>query len=62
MKVFIIGDAGQNSTACGVNRGDEFAHPDIRLWQQQSSELLEQPGIFDDQSWCAGGFAQSAMS
>jgi hypothetical protein len=41
-----------------IARGDEFAHSDIRLWQQRSKELLQHPEMFDYQYWCAGGFAQ----
>jgi len=45
-----------------IARGDDYVHPDIRLWQQRSRELLEHPETFDYQRWCAGGFTRTAMN
>lgn len=42
-----------------IARGDAYEHPDIRLWQERSRNLLEDSTLFDYEKWCAGGFARA---
>jgi hypothetical protein len=42
-----------------IQRGDEYRHPDIRLWQQRSRHLMKHPEKFDYRLWCAGGLART---
>src|SRR5690606_17989725 len=41
-----------------IEMGDAVDHPDIRRWQERSRRLLEHPGEFDYEQWCAGGLAR----
>jgi hypothetical protein len=43
-----------------IERGDDYRHPDIKLWQIRSQELLKKPELFDYHQWCGGGFAKQA--
>lgn len=45
-----------------IARGDAYSHPDIRLWQKRSSELLEVPERFDYEQWCGGGLARESCT
>jgi hypothetical protein len=62
---FMVGDAVRSDfhsrphpTIKGfINRGDDFDHPDIRLWQKGSRDLLARPDSFEYNQWC-GGFRQ----
>ncbi len=40
-----------------VERGTQYAHPDIQLWQERSRNLMANPDSFDYDLWCAGGMA-----
>jgi hypothetical protein len=62
----IVGDAVRNgfrSRPCTVIEGflaraDAFDHPEIRLWQRRSRELLANPAHLDYALWCGGGLAR----
>jgi hypothetical protein len=61
----IVGDAvrtgyrtaGRGDIEALLARADAYAHPDIRLWQRRSRDLLAGRVAFDYESWCAGGLA-----
>jgi len=42
-----------------INRGDEYPHPSIKLWQGRSRALLRDPSTFEYGSWCAGGLSRA---
>lgn len=45
-----------------IDRGDEYDHPSIKLWQKRSRELLRHPDSFDYTLWCAGELARTPGS
>jgi hypothetical protein len=44
-----------------IARGDGYAHPDIKLWQERSRQLLKHPELFDYGNWCAAGYAKGSQ-
>jgi hypothetical protein len=42
-----------------IERGDEYRHPSIQLWQRRSRALLRDPSTFEYDAWCAGGLARA---
>ena len=40
-----------------VERGEAYRHPDVRAWQARSRALMADPGLFNFEQWCAGGYA-----
>ena len=40
-----------------LDRAGQYDHPDIRLWERRSRELLANPARFDYECWCGGGLA-----
>jgi hypothetical protein len=41
-----------------IDRGQDYDHPDICLWQKRSRDLLTNPKLFDSALWCGGGYAR----
>jgi hypothetical protein len=45
-----------------IDRGDQYRHPSIKLWQSRSRALLRDPSSFEYEAWCCGGLARAAGS
>ena len=45
-----------------IDRGDQYPHSSIELWQRRSRALLRDPSSFDYEAWCAGGLASATGS
>ena len=41
-----------------VERGKEYSHPDIRIWQERSRALLANRELFNYDKWCGGGYVR----
>ena len=41
-----------------IERGDEYPHRDIALWQVRSRELMRHPERFEYAAWCGGELAR----
>ena len=44
-----------------IDRGDEYQHPGIKLWQVRARALLRDPSSFDYEAWCCGGLARTGV-
>jgi hypothetical protein len=45
-----------------IDRGDQYPHPSIKLWQSRSRALLRDPSSFEYEAWCSGGLARATGS
>jgi hypothetical protein len=41
-----------------IEHGNDYDHPEIRLWQERSRALLANRDLFDYDLWCGGGYAR----
>jgi hypothetical protein len=63
---FVVGDAVRSKFRSRarpiiegfIDRGDQYPHPSIKLWQSRSRALLRDPSSFEFQAWCCGGLAK----